>query len=179
MQSSTILSVRREVGSMSTFGRTVALSSDGIHDAALTLALLTSSSAAVLASVAPAATMVAASTREKPSSAERRKQQMRDIQKRRRARQKSIMTQLRLLTGQQVELPERDRISALELAVERYEVLARFVHRSRRTAASRGRGQVGAAGQASDGFGSTDDVKEEKKECNEGTYLIMMQSATV
>ena len=61
---------------------------------------------------------------------------MRLIQKRRRARQAKIMAQLKLLTGQGAEFPASDRITALEIAVERYEVISKYVQKLRQTAAS-------------------------------------------
>ena len=64
-------------------------------------------------------------------SAERRRQ-MRLIQVRRRERGRHIVDTLRLLSGQRAEFPAKDRISALESVVERYELLAKHVKRLRR-----------------------------------------------
>ena len=64
----------------------------------------------------------------------RRRKSMRDIQIRRRRRQTTIMDALRLCSGQSAETPVRDRISALEVAADRYELPAIYVHRLRRRA---------------------------------------------
>ena len=64
----------------------------------------------------------------------RRRKSMRDVQTRRRRRQTTIMDALRLCSGQSAETPVRDRIGALEVAADRYELVANYVYRLRRRA---------------------------------------------
>ena len=62
----------------------------------------------------------------------KRRKSMAALQAKRRGRQSNAMNALRLHSGQAGEAPARDRISALEAAVDRYELLARYVDKLRR-----------------------------------------------